>query len=460
VINSASRNYTFAGTGTLDGAMQLVKSDESTLTMASTGTSTYTGGTLVTSGVLALVSTAPAALGTGNLTLSGGTLDLGVGASESNALVINGNAIVRSTNGNVTLVATATNSLSSVGTANLTFQIPAGICTINGPMDNYSGTIALATSAGQLRLNGTSNANFGSAKAHFDLGTSYGSLSNRNGALTMSLGAVSGGPNTTLQGRQNATGDTASTYLIGALNLDTTFAGHLSNGGDNLGLNITKIGTGKWTLTGTSSFTGDVSLQEGQISLSGNLSNVGDFLAGADTTLRLMQGTITTDRVEVAATGLLIGCGTINGGLENHGTVDIDCINGLTVTGDVSNDGLLRITHGARLNVGGTMTNRGTIDLIGSPATSLPAGFVNEGTVLDSTAVKVQSIAQSETTMSIAIQTYAGHTYTLQSNSTLTGTWSALTANVATMTDSQGVKTWTITGQPAGSKFYRISVGP
>jgi hypothetical protein len=103
----------------------------------------------------------------------------------------------------------------------------SGILSINGHMDGFSGTISLGASSGMLRLNsntaGSSDVNTGSSNARFDLGTSTGTLANRNGDITVNLGGLQGGSYTTLQGRRSGRGSTATTYVIGALNTDTQF---------------------------------------------------------------------------------------------------------------------------------------------------------------------------------------------------------------------------------------------
>jgi hypothetical protein len=92
---------------------------------------------------------------------------------------------------------------------------------------------------------------------------------------------------------------------------------------------------------------------------------------------------------------------------------------------------------------------------------TLPAKFLNNGTVLDSSLVKVKSLAVTGAGLTVAIQTYPGHTYQLQSEASLAASNGANgTGNVTTQTDGNGVMTFTLTDLAANSRFYRIQVGP
>lgn len=460
--------YTFSGSGTIDGAAKLELLDRGILTITATGASTFTGGTTIWDGEILLDTASASPLGAGPVTVAGGAfannritggiLNLGTGRSLPNSVVAHENSTVRSLSGNVSLVSNPANTLS--GTGPLSFVIPSGICTIQGAMSGFTGTLSMGASNGMLRLNGNTNANYGSAAAHFDLGTGNATLANRNGGVTVALGALSGGPNTTLQGRQSGSGATASNYLIGGRNEDATFHGRIVTGGDQNGVNITKQGTGTWTLCGSSSYTGDMTVQAGKLTISGSLTNAGDFSVLTSATLHLSGGSITTPSLEIAAGGTLSGCGVINGDVVCHGTITLDCPAGLTINGDVQNNGLMLVTARSRIISNGALENRGTIDLIGSPATALPASVTGDGTILDAGLVTIQSILMTGGPLAISMQTYPNHTYELQSAAALTGPWIAVTAGVTMQTSPAGLRTWTIPAPAAGRRFYRVAVGP
>ncbi len=458
VVSAESKDHTFAGSGTLDGAATLEKTGAGTLTIASTGASTFTGGTRLESGTLRLDTAAATPLGTGTVRVHGGVLHLGVARSLPNSVEFSADATVASTSGNVSLVSDPTRTLRSTAPVSVSFSIPSGICTLQGGMDGFAGTIGLGASNGMLRLNGSTNANFGSAAAHFHLGTGNARLANRNGDVTVAFGAVSGGPGTVLQGRQSGSGDTVSTYLVGGLGTDATFAGSIQTGGDSA-LNVVKVGSGNWTLAGGSSWTGDMTVQAGRLTVAGSLAATGNVTVRPSATLTLDAGTLTSPLVEIEPGGTLDGCGTLHADVVNHGTLRVACTGGLTVDGALENHGLVIVTHGSQLLLQGAVDNAGTLDFIGSPLTTLPAQFTNTGTVLDATHVRIESASRTGDTLTVVIRTHPGHTYQLQS-STLDGTWTAVTANVSAVTTPDGVKTYTVTGLGSGAAFFRIAVGP
>jgi len=92
-------------------------------------------------------------------------------------------------------------------------------------------------------------------------------------------------------------------------------------------------------------------------------------------------------------------------------------------------------------------------------AQTLPAGFVNNGTVLYPSLVKVKNITATTSALTFSIQTYTGHTYQLQSATSLSNpAWANVTANVGTQTNGSGVMTFTLSAIPASPQFFRILV--
>ncbi|MEO5917331.1 MAG: autotransporter-associated beta strand repeat-containing protein [Luteolibacter sp.] len=456
VSNSATA-YTFSGSGVLGGAAMLSKTGAGTLTIGGTGIHTFTGGTTLTAGTLMLDTAVATPLGTGVVNVNGGTLHLGVARSVPNSVVFSGTSVVASTSGNVSLVSNTANRMSGDANSVINCSIPSNLLTIQGPMDSFLGTINMGTSAGTLRLNGNINATYGSPTAAFDLGTGIAKLCNRNGDITVEFGAISGGSNTTLQGRQSgSTATSTSTYLIGGRNTDAVFAGHIDSGGDQTGLYIVKVGTGTWTLSGTSSYTGTLTAQQGRVILSGPLTCSGttEVLAGA---IIQLGNTLTTEEMIVAAGGQLTGVGTVAGDLTNNGTVN--CTGPLTVTGDVTNNGLMRLTGGAALNANGAFINNGTLDLL-TGGQSLPANFVNHGVVLDSSLVRCTSASRSGVTFTATIQGYPGHVYQFQrANSLSPANWINVGSPQSPATNNQTL-TFTDPSATGTQCFYRITLTP
>jgi hypothetical protein len=130
----------------------------------------------------------------------------------------------------------------------------------------------------------------------------------------------------------------------------------------------------------------------------------------------------------------------------------------LSGSGNIVNSGTMRVTGGAVLATSGTFTNNGLLDVMTAGA-ALPANFVNNGVVLDSSAVKVAGTQVSGSDVVVSITGYAGHGYQLQRCASLTGgTWE----DVGAMQNGMGgVLTFTDTGGASTAQgFYRVVVSP
>lgn len=314
-VSNNGAAYTFGGTGSLTGLTSLVKSGTGELVIANSAANTHAGDTIVQAGTLRLTNTSTP-LGTSIVKMQGGTLQLpAVATFLSNPVVFSGtSSIASSYSGNSTIINSTASTFSSDGEATVLLNGLAGILSVNGSMSGFSGVIDFGSSSGMLRLNSNSapanDVNFGSPDAHFNLGTASGRLNNRNGSITIHLGALSGGPGTFLSGRQSGSGDTSSSYIVGAKNLSTAFLGTISQGGDLGGLNLVKIGSGAWTLGGNSDYIGTLSVEKGAVIINGNTRVSGAVAVAVGATLALNGGTIATEAV------------TIQGAIEGHGTIE------------------------------------------------------------------------------------------------------------------------------------------
>jgi autotransporter-associated beta strand protein len=454
-VNNNLTNYTFSGTGAIAGNTELIKSGTASLTVNNSTGNTFTGPIYLNAGTLYAFSE----LGSGTIYLDGGTLSLNNGDFLGNSVVVQTTSTIYSVNGSNWVANNAGATLSSTGPVTLYIGVANGSAfTVAGNMDQFQGTFEMGLSAGLVRLNGD-----GSSQAVFDIGASSGTLGNRNGGITVNFGGLEGGPNTTLEGRQGGSGPTTSTYVVGALNQNQTFAGTITNDGDEGGLNLTKVGTGNWTLSGTSNFTGDITIVAGTLTISGSENNGGlDFVTAAGATFALGGGAINTETVQVSSGASFTGYGTIDAAIVNQGVATVT--GPLTINGNFENDGSLIVTGSGSLVVNlptdgsGSFVNNGLLDIMDSPQTVLPAGYENNGTILTSSLVTVKQFSKSGTTFFVQIQSYSGHTYQLQRSTNL-NTW------VAVGTAQSGVTGTTLTlsdtNAPAtGGSFYRIAVGP
>jgi hypothetical protein len=104
----------------------------------------------------------------------------------------------------------------------------------------------------------------------------------------------------------------------------------------------------------------------------------------------------------------------------------------------------------------GSFVNTGLLDIMDSPQTVLPAGYVNTGTILTSSLVTVQTFSKSGSNFSVTIQSYTGHTYQLQKSTDLS-TWQNVGAAKA---GTGSALVLTDTNASSSGMFYQIGVGP
>jgi hypothetical protein len=144
----------------------------------------------------------------------------------------------------------------------------------------------------------------------------------------------------------------------------------------------------------------------------------------------------------------------ITGGWLKAGSLAIG--SGCTLA--VQSAGTLRLTGSGSITLagGGTFTNAGTLDIMTWSGT-LPAGFVNIGTVLDRSLIRVDSVELNGSDFKVKIQGYRGHNYQLQYRDDLPGgTWTNIGAPVA---GADALITFTHTsGATAQQRFYRVAV--
>jgi autotransporter-associated beta strand protein len=279
---------------------------------------TYSAGTTIAGGTLAIRGSGTLGTASGSLTFSGGALDLGggtqtVGAVSITAAPASGNTIQNGSLSGSSYAASnpsgnaiiAANLLAS-GSAGLSMS-GAGELTLSGS-NNYTGTTTVSAgvlsvsnlgvggipsgiggstrNAGNLSLNGGALQYTGSTAITdrlFTLGTSGGTLdASGSGPLTWSnTGTLSGAGPLTLSGA-NGGGNTLWPSMNGASSL-------------------TKAGPGTWILAGSSNYTGGTIIQNGSLQL-GNSSAMGyGALAANGGTLNLEGNSILVSSFSGAA---------------------------------------------------------------------------------------------------------------------------------------------------------------
>lgn len=460
-FSNATRAYTLGGTGGLS-AGHLVKSGPGGLVLS--GANAH-GQTTVNSGATITLSNDIAnagALGTGPLTLNGGTLTMfdnssTFGSATYHLVVPNGQTGTLNADARCDLYGT----LSGNGTLN--FRVPWVRTTLFTDWSDFAGTINVTTDAdgGDLRMATDYNfPGFPLARVHLSAKvTAYFAGTLAQGAGTgIEIGELSGDVSSKLMGGSAASGGRALTYYIGGRGNDATFAGTIAEQDTAVTrTSFVKRGTGVWTLSGPCSWNGGTTIEAGTLRVGGSLtSNGGNFAVLSGATLDLTGGTIATADLKVETGGKLTGTGTITGDLANQGTVT--CGSGaLTITGDVVNNGTMRLTGGATLNASGRFVNNGVLDLL-TAAVSLPANLENNGVIIDTSSLSRAQVAKTGNSVTVTVQTFAGHTYQLQRSDSLTPpAWVNLGGGQA---GDGSVRAFTDPAASGAQRFYRVLVTP
>jgi autotransporter-associated beta strand protein len=264
--NGASSTYS----GVLSGPGSLAMAGSGTLTL--TGTDTYTGGTAVSAGTLALDAADGPAIA-GDLVVSGGTAQLlADGQAPANSSVnVSGGTLDLGANdlslAGVHLTGGSIIGTTGVLTSTATFDLEAG--TVSAVLDGSQGVAK--TGSGAVTLSGTNTYSGGTTISGGTL--AFYSLANLGtDGITFDGG--------TLQYAAGNTADiSARTVIIDSSDctIDTgsntvTFASPVGNGGSG---GLAKLGTGTLVLTAANAYTGDTTISTGTLQLGDGTANDG-----------------------------------------------------------------------------------------------------------------------------------------------------------------------------------------
>jgi hypothetical protein len=208
--------------------------------------------------------------------------------------------------------------------------------------------------------------------------------------------------------------------------------------------------------SGQFNFTGGWLNAWGITNFNGQILTLGN--GATPTTLNLLGGiSFLSDGLMVSDNATLTGCGTVSGNvtIDSGATVLASC-GTLTFDGIVANNGTMRANGGSVLESYGPVVNNGTIDIINA-TTNFHGGFVNNGTVLTASSVRISQVSQSVQGFVVQIPSVTGHTYQLLYTTSLTpATW---TPTGASQPGNGGVLSFTDTGGAANpQRFYRVEV--
>jgi fibronectin-binding autotransporter adhesin len=340
--------------------------------------------------------------GAGTLTLGGNNLYNGTTTINAGTLRATSGTALGSTNGGTTVAAGATLDISAfVGAEPVSIQgtgvggagaLTGSSASLAGAV-NLTGPATIGVPAGApLDLLGTVSGNFALTKV--GVGTLYFYGNNTfAGGLIINAGNVSVGSAGALNSTNSVTFGTGSvesltlngnSVTIGGLNANAggnpliqnisftpatltvntagsdAYNGVLQDGGGAAALSLTKTGAGTLTLSGANTFTGNLAINGGTLTMSG--------------------GSLAANVVNSAT--FIYNSGTFNGRLTNAGVVTFNA--DFTAGNGLENDVNLTISTGRIITLGGLgLDNEGTLTMAGGGlnlSTSGGASNVNRGT--------------------------------------------------------------------------------
>ena len=348
-------------------------------TVVLNGADTYTGGTLINSGIV--VPGVAGSFGTAGVTNNNGTLLLSALANSgiiANTFTIKGTTLLDMNNRSVSQVLDG--AFSGSGTIYITNDTASGSTLTLGGNGNGGGSFNAFTgslivvsnasgtaSAGTIRFNnGGASANLGNPLMTLNLGNGNIHFTEKNSSTTTSFGALYGGNGTELVQPEN--------YVIGGLNLSTLFAGTILNASS-----LTKNGTGVLTLTGNSTYTGATTVNAG-------ILQVGDGVTTG-------AGALGTGAFTVGGSGELLfnkpDNFTVANNISGAGVVVQTNVSTLTYNGNDTGSGSFTISEGTlALGSSGTVSapvyvaGGAFYDVSANGAYALSSSLSGSGTVI------------------------------------------------------------------------------
>jgi autotransporter-associated beta strand protein len=352
---------TIAGTNSFNGWIQDGATKKTSLVVAGVGTqtfvgvNTYTGGTRIDGGTLALGHATNTLADSGAINVNGGVLALGTNTDTVGAVTLTSGSITGSGAGTLTGtsydVQAGSISAKLAGASVSLTKTTGGTVTLSGT-NSYgggttvtTGTLTLGHATNTLADTGAVNVNGGI----LELGTNTDTV----GAVTLTSGSITGSGAGKLTGSGSnfdVRSGTISAKLGGTVGLDKTTGGTVTINSNN----------------STGGYTGATTVTDGTLIINGNIST----------------STLTT----VSGTGILGGSGTVGdltiaaGGTHNPGNSP-----GIMNTGDYTMAGTLNIEAiGNTAGVGGydQVNVTGTVNLSGTLVTAFTAGTYASGNLL------------------------------------------------------------------------------
>ena len=280
--------------GIVTGAGLLTKSGSGTVVLAGANTA-FTGGVTLAGGTVTLAggqANGFQGVGTGAITFQNGSvLNLnGVNGSfnaTSWGTLTNPLVVAAGQSGTMNLPGRCTIASTLTGSGTLGVNVQQIRGELTGNWSGFTGQINVGTAgtqtAGDLRLNTTSG--FGTAAVNLGPGvTMYPVINYTNSPTTFTIGELSGDATAVVTGQGAVNSGRIALYSVGGRNTSATFAGTIRDGVVSSAVQpaaITKVGTGVWTLTGTSTYTGATTVSGGTLYVATDaMTNPSGGLAG------------------------------------------------------------------------------------------------------------------------------------------------------------------------------------
>jgi autotransporter-associated beta strand protein len=379
---NASKNYTFAGGGFLLGSNALVKLGTGMLTL--TGTNYYSGGTLLSNGVIAVFGPTSAVatannyvFGSGPVDFEGGTLqlygynltDVKVGGNNlgygtfSNDIVVYGGQTGTILGGPRYFFASKV-----TGGGVLTLGVNYVRDDVTADWSGFTGSLLVQYIPGATSSTVTNDfrvANSaGLATVHLAIGTNILMYSRATAGAVIPIGEFVANTNVSVAagGGTSAGTQNAVTWRVGGLNTDCT------NAAAFIGTTaLIKEGAGAWTLTGLSTHTGATTVNNGTLVVNGSINGSPMTVNGGK-----LSGTGSISGAAVAVNS----AGAFAPGDPASGIGMLTISNNLTLAGGSTT--FVQVQHSPLANsaarITGTFTANGTLNVTDLGSGTLASG--------------------------------------------------------------------------------------